>query len=140
MQDRTELLDRLAGFALFADLGRAELEGVVHASEEAWFGERERVLRQGLTGLGLFVIVRGSAAILVDGDERARLGEGEVFGEVSALLEEPPSADVVALGPLHCLVLAAPQVEQFLLDHPRVMFRLLQSQARRLRNANRWRA
>jgi CRP-like cAMP-binding protein len=140
VQDRTELLDRLAGFALFADLSRAELEGVVHASEEAWFGERERVLRQGLTGLGLFVIVRGSAAILVDGDERARLGEGEVFGEVSALLEEPPSADVVALGPLHCLVLAAPQVEQFLLDHPRVMFRLLQSQARRLRNANRWRA
>jgi CRP-like cAMP-binding protein len=140
IQDRQELIDRLAGLSLFSELPDAELENVLHSLEEAWFADGERVLREGLTGMGLFVIVRGSAAIIIDGEERARLNEGEVFGEVSALLGEPPTADVVAVGALQCLVLAAPQVEAFLLEHPRMMLRILQAEARRLRNANRARA
>jgi len=59
---------------------------------------------------------------------------------VSILLGEPPVADVVALRPMSCLVIAGPQVEAFLVAHPRVMYRMLQAQARRLRNANRWRS
>ena len=77
---------------------------------------------------------------MVDGTERARLGRGEFFGEVSIILGESPIADVVALRPLRCLVLAGPRVEPFLVDHPRVMCRMLQAQARRLRAANRWRS
>ena len=41
---------------------------------------------------------------------------------------------------LRCLVLAGPRVEPFLVAHPRVMYRMLQAQARRLRAANRWRS
>lgn len=137
MQERVEVLDRLAGLSIFGDLPRGELEGVLHSLEEASFADGERVLRQGFSGLGLFIIVRGAAAIVVDGEERARLAEGEVFGEVSALLGEPSTADVVAVGQLECLVIAAPQVEPFLLEHPRIMLRILQAEARRLRNANR---
>ena len=79
-------------------------------------------------------------AIVVDGTERARIGRGEFFGEVSILLGESPIADVVALGTLRCLVLSGPAVEGFLTQHPRVMYRMLQVQARRLRAANRWRS
>ena len=85
------------------------------------FGEGEKVLRQGLTGSGFYVILDGEAAVVVDGTERARLGRGEFFGEVSIILGESPIADVVALRPLRCLVLAGPRVEPFLVDHPRVM-------------------
>ena len=49
-------------------------------------------------------------------------------------------ADVVAITPVRCLFLAGPSVESFLIGHPRVMYRMLQAQARRLRNANRWRS
>jgi len=59
---------------------------------------------------------------------------------VSILLGESPVADVVAITPVRCLFLAGPSVESFLIGHPRVMFRMLQAQARRLRNANRWRS
>ena len=76
----------------------------------------------------------------IDGTERARLGRGDFFGEVSVILGESPIADVVATTPLRCLVLAGPRVEPFLLAHPRVMYRMLGVQARRLRAANRWRA
>jgi CRP-like cAMP-binding protein len=54
------------------------------------------------------------------------------------LLGEPPVADVVAAGPVRCLVLSGPELEEFLVAFPRVMYRMLQAQARRLRSANLW--
>jgi CRP-like cAMP-binding protein len=136
---RQEIVDALAGFAVFADLSTPQLEAVAGVFEEAWYPAGERILRQGLTGSGFYVILDGECSIRVDGEERARLGRGEFFGEVSVLLGESPVADVVALGPVRCLVLGGPAVESFLVAHPRVMYRMLQTQARRLRNANRWR-
>ena len=140
MATRDEIADTLAGFAIFADLSTAQLQQVAHVFEETVFPEGERILRQGLTGSGFFVILDGEAAIVVDGQQRATLGRGEFFGEVSILLGESPVADVVALRPMRCLVLSGPAVEAFLVAHPRVMYRMLQAQARRLRNANRWRS
>jgi CRP-like cAMP-binding protein len=140
MVGREELVDAIAGFTLFADLTDPQLAGIAHTFEEAIFSEGERVLRQGLTGSGFYVILDGEAAVVIDGTERARLARGDFFGEVSIILGESPIADVVALRPLRCLVLAGPRVEKFLVDHPRVMYRMLQVQARRLRAANRWRS
>jgi CRP-like cAMP-binding protein len=140
MAGQDEIVDAIAGFALFADLTTPQLESVAHIFEERWFPEGERVLRQGLTGSGFYVILDGSCSIQVDGEERATLGRGEFFGEVSILLGESPVADVVARTALRCLVLGGPAVEDFLVSHPRVMYRMLQASARRLRNANRWRS
>ncbi len=133
-------MDAIAGFALFADLTDPQLTAIVHIFEEAVYGEGERVLRQGLTGSGFHIILDGEAAVVVDGQERATLARGDFFGEVSVILGESPIADVVATRPLRCLVLPGPRVERFLVDHPRVMYRMLQVQARRLRAANRWRS
>ncbi len=140
MSEREELIDAIAGFGLFADLTSPQLAGIVHTFEEQAFAEGERILRQGLKGSGFYVILDGEAIVVVDGSERARLARGDFFGEVSILLGEAPIADIVATRPMTCLVLAAPSVESFLVAHPRVMFRMLQAQARRLRAANRWRS
>jgi CRP-like cAMP-binding protein len=137
---REEIADILAGFALFGDLHTPQLLGVAGAFEEVMFPGGERVLRQGLTGSGFYVILEGSADVVVDGTRRATLHRGDFFGEVSILLGEPPTADIVAITTLSCLVIAGPAVEAFLVAYPRVMFRMLQAQARRLRNANRWRS
>ena len=83
------------------------------------------------------MILDGEADVVADGQKLATLARGDFFGEVSVLLGEPPTADIVATRPLRCIVLGGPAVEGFLVDHPRVMFRMLQAQARRLRNANR---
>src|SRR6187200_3480972 len=108
MATREELADALAGFALFADLNAPQLLSVAGSFEEVAFAEGERILRQGLTGSGFYVIIDGEAAVVVDGNERARLARGDFFGEVSILLGEAPIADVVATRPMTCLVLAAP--------------------------------
>ena len=137
MATRDEIADALSGMTLFADLATPQLLGVASRFEEAFFAEGSRVLRQGLTGSAFYVILEGEAAVIVDGDQRATLGRGEFFGEVSVLLGDPPTADVVALRPLRCVVLAGSAVEAFLIEHPKVTYRMLQAQSRRLRNANR---
>ncbi len=139
MDSHAELMDTLAGLALFADLARPQLEAVVHTFEEEYFADGQRILRQGFSGSNLYVILTGQAAVHVDGTQRATLSRGDFFGEISVLLGEPPAADVVAVGPLRCLALSGPEVEQFLLAYPRVAFRMLQAEARRVRSANLWR-
>jgi CRP-like cAMP-binding protein len=137
MIERDELLDTIAGFGLFSDLSAPQLEAIIHIFDERLFAEGETIVHQGLSGSGFFVIVDGEAVVEVDGTERARLGRGEFFGEVSILLGVPSIADVTATRQLRCLVLPGGQVESFLVGHPKVMFRMLQAQARRLRTANR---
>lgn len=133
-----ELADTIAGFALFADLTTPQRETVVDVFTEQWFADGERVLRQGLTGSGLYIVLDGSAAIRIDGVDRSTLRAGDYFGEISCLLGEPPTADIVAVGALHCLVLPAVQIESFLKSNPAVMFRLLQGEARKVRTTTKW--
>jgi CRP-like cAMP-binding protein len=137
MATREEIADALAGMTIFSDLARPQLLGVASRFEEAFFPKDARILRQGLTGSGFYVILDGEADVVADGQKRATLARGDFFGEVSVLLGEPPIADVVATRPLRCIVIGGPAVEEFLVAHPKVMFRLLQAQARRLRNAQR---
>lgn len=135
-----EIVDMLAGLALFADLSRPELEAVAHTFEEEWFTDGQRVLRQGFSGSNFYVVLEGEAAVRIDGQTRTTLGRGDFFGDISVLLGESPTADVVALRPLRCLVLNGQEVEQFLLSHPHVMYRMLQAEVRRLRASNLWRS
>ena len=71
------LAELLAQLTLFADLTHPQLEEVAHTVGEEVFAAGQRVLRQGISGGGFFVIVEGEAQVVIDGDERARLGRGE---------------------------------------------------------------
>jgi CRP/FNR family cyclic AMP-dependent transcriptional regulator len=128
--------DLLASLTLFADLGGPQLEGISHLFEETTFGPGQRILRQGISGSNFYVVVEGEAAVRIDGEDRASIGRGDFFGEMSLLLGIPPSADVIARTPLRCLVLSGPELHGFLAKHPTVMYRMLVTMARRLGAAN----
>jgi len=133
MERLDDVVDVLAGFALFADLGPAELEEVAHTLEEETFGEGQRVLRQGFKGTGLYVILDGEAVVRIDGTDRARLGRGDFFGEVSVLDGGPRTASVRAIDRLRCLGLANGTFRQVLLDYPLMAVNLLPQVIRRFR-------
>jgi len=138
MDVREEVVDILSGFSLFGDLKTPELESLVDIFVEEAFQAGEKVLRQGLTGSNFYVILEGTAAIRVDGKERSTLRPGDYFGEISTLLGVPPTADIVAHDRLRCLVLPGSELQGFLVGHPRVMYRILQEEARKLRTTTRW--
>ncbi|MDQ4065948.1 MAG: cyclic nucleotide-binding domain-containing protein [Actinomycetota bacterium] len=135
----SEIVDTIAGFTLFADLSRAELEAAAHTFDEEWFGAGQRILRQGFSGSGFYLILEGEAQVKVDGREISKLSRGDFFGEISVLLDEPPTGDVIAITPLRCLVLARSNLAEWLLSMPPVTLRMLQAELRRLRAASTWR-
>lgn len=132
-EDAVELISSLS---LFADLGGPQLEAISHIFEETTFARGQRILRQGITGSNFYVVVDGEASVTIDGEERANIGRGDFFGEMSLLLGSAPTADVTARTPLRCLVLAGPDLHGFLDKHPTVMYRMLVAMARRLSASN----
>ena len=134
-----ELVDTLSGLTLFADLTRPQVEAVAHKMAEESYPTGQRILRQGFTGTGFYVIVDGEVAVKIDGTEIARLSKGDFFGEMSVLLGESPVADVTVTRQLHVLHLGGSELEGFLREYPPVMYRMLKTIAMRLRNAQRWR-
>ena len=132
-----EAVDLISSLSLFADLGGPQLEAISHIFEETTFAPGQRILRQGITGSNFYVVVDGEASVKIDGEERASIGRGDFFGEMSLLLGSAPTADVIARTPLRCLVLAGPELHGFLDKYPTVMYRMLVAMARRLSAANR---
>jgi CRP-like cAMP-binding protein len=132
---RSDLVETLSRLSLFADLTQPQLEEVAHAADEELFEEGRRILRENLSGSGLFFVLEGEVSVMLAGRELARLGRGEFFGEISVLLGTPPMADVVAASLVRCLVVPQPDVERFLVERPRILYRMFQAEARRLRAA-----
>jgi CRP-like cAMP-binding protein len=132
--ETAELVRSLAGLALFSDLDEPDLEAIADPELERLFSEGERILRRGLSGAGFYVILDGEAAVEIEGLEPRRLRRGDFFGEISTLLKCKPTADVVARTPLHCLEIPGPKLEEFLVNYPRVTYRMLQTVTRRLQD------
>ena len=130
------LLANAGRLALFADLEREQLAEIVGGLQEVSYEEGQWVLRRGEMVAGMHIIVDGEAGVVLEETELAMLSKGSFFGEISALLGEPTAADIVARTQLRCLVVPTEDVESFLLANPRVMYRMLQTEARRVRTTD----
>ena len=140
MKNGEDLVDTLRRFHLFADLDRAQLEAIADPDSERSFAAGERILRRGMSGSGFYVILDGEATVTLGGEELNRLRQGEFFGEISTLLDEPLTADVTAETPVRVLEIPGPRLEAFLLSYPKVMLRMLVTEARRLQEVLAWRS
>jgi CRP-like cAMP-binding protein len=130
--------DTLARVTLFADLDGPHLEELAHSLDDERFPGGSRVVRRGLPSGGLYVIVEGSASVVIDGQERAALKPGDFFGEASVLTRDAAIADVVAQADLRCAVADSGDVHALLRRFPSIAIRMLEAGARRLRAANEW--
>ena len=95
--------------------------------DDVRFPSGRRIVLEGLRGSDFFVVVAGTAAVLVDGWRVATLGPGDFFGEIAVLGDGLRSASVRAETPLHCLVLPNGKLEQLILDHPQLGINLIRT-------------
>ena len=134
-----DFLDHLGRLALFVDLPTEELETIAARAEEVSFREGEWIIRQGDPQSHVYVLVDGEVAVVIDDEDRRVLSKGSFFGEVAVLLEEPATASIITRTPLTCLVIQGSAIQEFLISHPLVTFRILKAEARRLKTASEWR-
>ena len=127
---RTELL---GGCPLFSGVGRADLAAIGERALEVDFPDDHVIARQGEIGTGLFVVVTGAVRVVRDGEELARLGPGDFFGEMSVIDGLPRVAGVVTTEPTRCLALASWEFERLVIDHPTIGLAILRGLSARLR-------
>jgi CRP/FNR family transcriptional regulator len=138
MRDMFE--DVLSQVPLFSGLTTHELQVIGAACREREYPAGATLLRQGETGVGLFVILSGRVRVTQrrdDGTERelATLGRGDVVGEVALLDDLPRSATATALEPTRALVLPVWDFRAALREAPEIGIKLLAVLSRRLRHA-----
>ena len=118
---------------LFATCSQRELGEVAALTVEAEFEKGAILTREGQSGGIAFVIAAGTADV-VRGDKRlARLGEGDVVGEMSLIDGRPRSATVYATSDLQVLEISAADLQRLLKRAPSVLRKLLEAMSLRLR-------
>jgi CRP-like cAMP-binding protein len=97
-------------------------------------------MRQGEAGNTMYVVVQGEVGVVVDGKEVAVLGEGEHFGEIALVDNQPRSASVVARGFGMLLAIDRDALREFCMMEPALgnmmLWKLLATLSERLRRAN----
>ena len=127
-----ELLQRVP---LFADFERGELERLARSFKERTFDAGSTVAGEGKTGAGFFVIESGEASVSVRGDERAKLGPGDYFGEIALIDDGARSATITADSDLHCYGLTSWEFRPLVESNASIAWKLLETMAQRLRAA-----
>jgi CRP-like cAMP-binding protein len=122
-----ELAQRRAALAtveLFKGLDDAMLRTLADDLVYAPFARGEAVTHEGAHEDGLFMIVRGTASVRIGHDgaarEVARLGPGQVFGEMSLMTGEARTASVVATSDLLLYRVDKAAFERLLQRHPEI--------------------
>jgi CRP-like cAMP-binding protein len=125
---------------LFSRLSEKALASIVKVAIEKDFKAGTRIVSEGDTGTGFYLIITGSTAVSRSGARIAKLGAGEFFGEMALLDGAPRSADVTALEDTKCLVLTLWVLKGIIAANPNVALGMLEELARRLRDAEQTRS
>lgn len=123
---------------LFSGLDDVELDELLTLSKPVSVKARSQVCRKGEPGDALYIVISGKLKVCVhaeDGREAilAILEDGETFGEMSLLDEQPRSASVIAVQDSELLVIQRRDFINYLESNPKVSVSLLGILCQRLR-------
>lgn len=95
----TDIQERLRSVPLFAALSEKQLRRIADAGKRVELPEGRVVAREDRSGEGFHVILEGKVNVNVHGEDRATLGPGQFFGEMSLIDGKPRSATVTVIEP-----------------------------------------
>jgi pyruvate,water dikinase len=132
--DPVEALQRVP---LFTELDRTEVEQIARLFKVRRFSQGETVIREGSGGAAFFLIDSGEAKVSIRGAERATLQRGDYFGEIALIDEGQRLATITASSDLVCYGLTFWEFRPLVLANGAIGWKLLQSMAKMLRDAQR---
>lgn len=125
----------LKGADLFAHVPDEDLAEIAPYLTAIYLDPGETIIREGEIGDELYIVVTGEVAVLRDGEEVARRGDGAVFGELAALDPEPRVASVVATKPTQVLSLSNEHLLTLFESNVEIASGVISTLIRRLRSS-----
>ena len=94
----------IEGVPFFAGLNDEQVEKLFAIGDQLHFDQDDVILKEGTLNSNLYIILKGAARIVLANDseesmELIEVGDGEVLGEVSLLIDAPHAATVTAIEP-----------------------------------------
>ncbi|MEE8144369.1 MAG: Crp/Fnr family transcriptional regulator [Kiloniellales bacterium] len=121
---------------LFANIDPAKLKLMAFASERLTFQSGHSLFRQGDPGDAAYIIVEGTADILVDTPSGpitvATLAKNDIVGEIAILCDVPRTATVTAMGELVTLKITKDLFFRMVTDFPEMGVEIMRVLAHRL--------
>lgn len=106
-----------------------QIVSLLEQLEERSFKEGEIIVKQGDTGDRLYIVKSGEAKVLIkrDGKEElvSYLGEGDYFGELALIRDEPRAATIIATQDTKCFSLNRHNFDQLIESAPKVKEQLI---------------
>jgi CRP/FNR family cyclic AMP-dependent transcriptional regulator len=126
---------------LFAELSDADIASLAELARERMYPKSSVILFEDDPGDALYVVVTGQVKVVLIGEDGREvilsvLHDGDFFGEMALIDDEPRSAHVIAMEDSNLLVLRREDFQQRLREAPAVSVGLLRALSRRLREAD----
>ena len=124
----------LARVPLFAACSQRELQFVAAHTDEVSVPAGKELTRQGQLGHTFYVLLHGEAEVVIDGDLRNTMREGDFFGEISMLDKGEGTATITTTTPCKLMVMSHAQFRDVVRSHDGILVKVLEAMARRLRS------
>jgi len=125
----------LKGVSIFKEIPGEVLSQIAQIAEEVQIEKGSRIFDEGEPGDSLYLIVRGGVRVHKGTREVAVLREGECFGEMAILDNEPRSASITALEDVQLLRIWSDDFYEMLADRVEIARGIFKVLSRRLRQA-----
>jgi CRP/FNR family transcriptional regulator, cyclic AMP receptor protein len=119
-REHRELANRLSGFEAFAGCEQDDLVALAKAGRTTSVPAHWTFVHEGTPADAVYVLLAGSARVLVGGEERAVLEPGAVIGEMALLGHSLRSANVVSAEPVEALRVEYDALAPLLQARPRL--------------------
>ncbi len=133
MRNKTKALRKLP---LLQGLSESDISSIAATARFVDYQSGEAICRQGEVGRDLYILVSGSVLIQQGSRVLAKLGVGDVVGELAVLDDQPRSADVVAVEETRLLEIRGAEFATLLEANGALARQMLRVLAGRIRNTS----
>jgi CRP-like cAMP-binding protein len=135
------ITDDLKRVPLFSDLSEGELARFTDVVRQREYPKNSVILFEDDPGDALYIVSSGQVKVVLIGEDGREvilsvLGDGDFFGEMSLIDDEPRSAHVIAMKDSSLLVLRRDDFQQQIQQLPSIALKVLKVLVGRLRRAD----
>ena len=133
---KARVLELLKEVPLLEGCSKKEMSLLADITDEMHYAAGDVICKEGDPGIGLSLIVDGTARVEINKRARRKMGPRSFFGEIALLDGRPRSATVIAETEVTVLNVPAWSFQALLKEQPAIAVKMLPVLAHRLRTAD----